>query len=190
MGTSDQMATSENVQTEKGLSSNNSDEPSSDESSSESSFPNSSDSVDDSNGGNIVLSHSGYPGSKDSAVKSKEKASTSKDSGTSGIKGKSVLSTTDKEAQKSTSDPSGDASTMQSTASPSMAGWNGSEITYFRMLHPIYGQNFCSISELIRTKSCFEVFKYAQHVADDVTIGKHSARERRLAGKKKKKSMR
>ena len=173
---------SETVQLDKGPGSNNSDEISSDESSSESSFPISSDSVDDSNGGR--WSHSVCPGSKGSVVKSKERATTSKESTTtlkeSGTKGKSVASAG---SQKSTSEVISDSGIP-------LAGWNGSEITYFRMLHPIFGQNFCAISELLRTKSCFEVFEYAQHVADDATISKHSARERRLAGKKKKKSMR
>lgn len=167
MATSEQMSI-ETVHLDKGPGSNNSDDISSDESSSESSFPISSDSVDDSNG---------YSGSKGSVLRSKERATTSKESST---KGKTVSSAV---CQKSTSDVTSDIVIP-------LAGWNGSEITYFRMLRPIFGQNFCAISELLRTKSCFEVFEYAQHVADDATIGKHSTRQRRLAGKKKKKSMR
>ena len=36
-------------------------------------------------------------------------------------------------------------------------GWNGKEVTLFRMLQPIFGYNYCSISKLIETKSCQEV---------------------------------
>ncbi len=64
--------------------------------------------------------------------------------------------------------------------------WNGSETTYFRMLHPIFVNNFCAIAELLRTKTCLEVFEHAQCVA--MEMGK--PKDRRLAAKKKKKSMR
>ena len=36
-------------------------------------------------------------------------------------------------------------------------GWNGQEVTLFRMLQPIYGHNYCSIAELIATKTCYQV---------------------------------
>ena len=68
--------------------------------------------------------------------------------------------------------------------------WDGSEITYFRMLHPIFINNFCAIAELLRTKTCLEVFEHAQCVAGETGVGKLGSRDRRLAAKKKKKSMR
>ncbi|XP_064395544.1 histone-lysine N-methyltransferase E(z)-like isoform X1 [Halichondria panicea] len=64
--------------------------------------------------------------------------------------------------------------------------WNGSETTYFRMLHPIFVNNFCAIAELLRTKTCLEVFEHAQCVAMEMGQPK----DRQLAAKKKKKSMR
>ena len=36
-------------------------------------------------------------------------------------------------------------------------GWNGQEVTMFRMLHPLFGHNYCSIAEIICSKSCQEV---------------------------------
>ncbi len=65
--------------------------------------------------------------------------------------------------------------------------WNGSEITYFRMLHPIFVNNFCDIAKLLRSKTCIEVFEHAQCVAMEVRKPKD---RRRLISKKKKKSMR
>ena len=67
--------------------------------------------------------------------------------------------------------------------------WNGSEITYFRMLYPIFINNYCAIAELLRTKTCLEVFEHAQCVARETGVRK-PGRDRRLAAKKKKKSMR
>ena len=39
-------------------------------------------------------------------------------------------------------------------------GWNGQEIITFRMLRPIYCHNYCSIAEVIRTKTCQEVYNF------------------------------
>ena len=36
-------------------------------------------------------------------------------------------------------------------------GWNGQEVTLFRMLHPIFGHNYCAIAEIITTKTCHQV---------------------------------
>ena len=35
--------------------------------------------------------------------------------------------------------------------------WNGAESTLFRVLHETFLNNFCAISQLIKTKSCQEV---------------------------------
>ncbi len=37
-------------------------------------------------------------------------------------------------------------------------GWTGQEVTLFRMLHPIYGHNYCAIAEIITTKTCHQVY--------------------------------
>ena len=36
-------------------------------------------------------------------------------------------------------------------------GWNGREVILFRMIHPIFGHNYCSIAEIIHTKTCQQV---------------------------------
>lgn len=36
-------------------------------------------------------------------------------------------------------------------------GWNGQEVTLFRMLHPIFGHNYCAIAEIISSKTCHQV---------------------------------
>lgn len=185
-GSSDKLT----AQSEKSQGSNNSDEISSDESSSEFSFPNSSDSVEDSNGRDSTWSISKYVKSKVNTSTSKAAVLSAKEGAVSCVKRKSGLSTASKDDQNITSERSGEVDNVSNMVQSVLGGWSGSEITYFRMLHPIFGQNFCSISELIRTKNCFEVYEYANHVIDDPTIDAHSSRQRLLAGKKKKKSMR
>jgi len=54
------------------------------------------------------------------------------------------------------------------------------------MLHPVFGHNYCTISELISTKSCMAVFEYAQQLMGDALPGHGVGR----VGKKKKKNMR
>ncbi len=66
-------------------------------------------------------------------------------------------------------------------------GWTGAEVTYFRLLHPIFGHNYCTIAELLRSKSCLEVFQYTQQAGSDLLQGGGT---RRFNGKKKKKNMR
>ncbi len=65
-------------------------------------------------------------------------------------------------------------------------GWTGAEVTFFYMLHPVFGHNYCTISELIRTKTCHEVYEYAQLVMGDALPGQGVGK----VGKKKKKNMR
>ena len=36
-------------------------------------------------------------------------------------------------------------------------GWNDQEIILFRMLRPIYCHNYCSMAEVIESKTCQEV---------------------------------
>lgn len=36
-------------------------------------------------------------------------------------------------------------------------GWNGQELTVYRMLQNIFGHNYCAIAQLIQTKTCQQV---------------------------------
>lgn len=36
-------------------------------------------------------------------------------------------------------------------------GWNGQELTVYRMLQNIFGHNYCSIAQLLQTKTCQQV---------------------------------
>ncbi len=66
-------------------------------------------------------------------------------------------------------------------------GWTGAEVTYFRLLHPIFVHNYCTIAELLRSKSCLEVFHYSQQAGSDLLQDKGT---RRFNSKKKKRNMR
>ena len=68
-------------------------------------------------------------------------------------------------------------------------GWTGAEVTHFRLLHPIFGHNYCVIAEVLQTKKCQEVYEYSQRVSGTLLLGQPE-RVRRLAGKKKKRNMR
>lgn len=39
-------------------------------------------------------------------------------------------------------------------------GWNGQEVTIFRMLKPIFGHNYCSMAAIISSKNCQQVRSY------------------------------
>ena len=73
------------------------------------------------------------------------------------LEGEATASTScssgEKDSQPGTEKSSGDAKDgkREDVVPP---GWTGAEVTYFRMLHPVFGHNYCSIAELIRTKSC------------------------------------
>ena len=70
-------------------------------------------------------------------------------------------------------------------------GWNGSEVTMFRMLHPLFGHNYCTLAEMIRTKTCRELYKYGLCVSAELLRLNGEAQERQLLpSKKKKKNMR
>lgn len=72
---------------------------------------------------------------------------------------------------------------------PCPPGWNGAEVTYFTMLHPLFGHNYCSLAELIGTKTCYQVYQYAQLASGDALPGQ-GAGPGGVAGKKKKRNMR
>ena len=69
-------------------------------------------------------------------------------------------------------------------------GWTGVEVTYFRMLHPVFGHNYCTISAMIRSKTCREVYEYGRVVSADLLQQHGEDTERPLTGKKKKRNMR
>ena len=118
---------------------------SSDESESDSSFiPNSSDSEDEAGAscpGSKSKARDGAPTHKPLPLPEDAPASTSSNGGG------------EKDRQPDSEKSSGDA-TEGKGEDVIPPGWTGAEVTYFRMLHPVFGHNYCSIAELIRTKSC------------------------------------
>ena len=91
--------------------------------------------------------------------------------------------------KNSSDDTKNSSETLSPSKIPPPPGWTGAEVTYFQLLHPIFGHNYCTIAELLRTKNCTEVYKYSQLVSADLLL-KHGGRIKRLAGKKKKRNMR
>ena len=90
-----------------------------------------------------------------------------------------------KDKTKSTNVPISEA-TPPPPMAPPPPGWTGAEVTFFSMLHPVFGHNYCTMASLIRTKSCHAVYEYAQLVMGDALPGQGVGR----AGKKKKRNMR
>ncbi|XP_046859060.1 histone-lysine N-methyltransferase E(z)-like [Xenia sp. Carnegie-2017] len=41
--------------------------------------------------------------------------------------------------------------------------WDGAESSLYRVLRPVYQSHFCTISKLIKTKTCFEVYQHSLH---------------------------
>lgn len=76
---------------------------------------------------------------------------------------------------------------LSPSKAPCPPGWTGSEVTYFAMLYSLFGHNYCSLAEQIPTKSCFQVYQYAQLVGGDALPGQGVGRS---MGKKKKRNMR
>ena len=86
-------------------------------------------------------------------------------------------------------EPSSKSGTLSPSKQPVPPGWTGAEVTYFGLLRPIYGHNYCTIAELLRTKTCQEVYDYSQQVLGDSSLGQWEG-PKRLAAKKKKRNMR
>ena len=81
------------------------------------------------------------------------------------------------------------SSNLSPSKQPIPPGWTGAEVTYFGLLHPIYGHNYCTIAELMRSKTCHEVFSYSQQVLGGSFLGQWAG-PKRLTSKKKKRNMR
>ena len=79
--------------------------------------------------------------------------------------------------------------TLSPSKQPVPPGWTGAEVTYFGLLRPIFGHNYCTIAELLRTKTCQEVYCYSQEVLGDSSLGQWEG-PKRLTAKKKKRNMR
>ena len=79
--------------------------------------------------------------------------------------------------------------TLSPSKQPVPPGWTGAEVTYFGLLRPIFGHNYCTIAELLRTKTCQEVYSYSQQVLGDSSLGLWEG-PKRLTAKKKKRNMR
>lgn len=152
---------------------------STDESDSYSSFPESSESEDEgenSNGSNGISKTSRTPRSQSVRQKQVKPLSETKSSPDGMV--------TDTDSKDSASGAKN--SSRQEEVPP---GWTGAEVTYFNLLQPIFGHNFCTIAEILRTKKCQEVYEYSQQLGSSVLL--HGGnREHRLANKKKKKNMR
>lgn len=70
-------------------------------------------------------------------------------------------------------------------------GWTGAEVTYFRILHPVFGHNYCTMAEMIRTKTCRQLYEYGRVVSAELLLQHGECMERQqLVGKKKKRNMR
>ena len=70
-------------------------------------------------------------------------------------------------------------------------GWTGSEVTCFRMVHPIFGHNYCAMAEMIQTKSCRQLFEYGREVSMEL-LEEHgnTSESQQPPSKKKKRNMR
>ena len=70
-------------------------------------------------------------------------------------------------------------------------GWTGAEVTYFRILHPVFGHNYCMMAGIIRTKTCQQLYEYGCAVSAELLQQHGESMERpQLVGKKKKRNMR
>ena len=70
-------------------------------------------------------------------------------------------------------------------------GWTGAEVTNFRMLHPVFGHNYCTMAEMIPTKTCRQLYDYGKTVSAELLQHHGESNEmQQLVSKKKKKTMR
>ena len=161
---------------------------SSDEADSDSSFPNSSDSEPDTTNTQQLLTITTSAANLVKPVKPVH--SEERERGSTGDK--RPITRSDEEETSTSYNPIVVNTKTKDSKSEVPTGWTGAEVTCFRMLHPVYGHNYCTLAEMIRTKTCRELYEYGCVVSAEL-LQQHSEnpeRQHQLVGKKKKKNMR